>query len=215
MRDDCLQFRYYQEWVYCQTALVLSQLHSRATQMKCIRVHHFPLGPAHCICWLILTMPYLSPVFHSPIAVFSLCLWNDSTLSKWQLPNKQKHSNKLKTPNTDYSATMTRKKFNTVFSFSSPNMYLFSIPLGQDSSLYLPIVVQSLSYVRLFPTRGKQEVMAGLQERTSGSTGRGQVPDRFAGRCGKLETERNHRGFLKLGNFSHSKALSSTSFSRS
>ena len=47
---------------------------------------------------------------------------------------------------------MTRKKFNTVFSFSSPNMYLFSIPLGQDSSLYLPIVVQSLSYVRLFPT---------------------------------------------------------------
>lgn len=54
--------------------------------------------------------------------------------------------------------------------------------------------------------------MAGLQERTSGGTGGGQVPppDRFVGRCGKLETERNLRGFPKLGNFSHSKALRST-----
>lgn len=56
---------------------------------------------------------------------------------------------------------------------------------------------------------GKQEVMAGLEERTSGGTGGGQgpPPNRVTDRCGKLEIQRNHRGFLKLGNFSHLVAL--------
>ena len=56
---------------------------------------------------------------------------------------------------------MVRKKFKTVFTISSPNIYLFSIPLGQDNSLYLPIV-QSLSYIWFFPTPWTIECQASL-----------------------------------------------------